>query len=171
MIKTKALFLDRDGIINVDKSYVFKFSDIVWMSGIIDLIKFANQHNFLVVVLTNQSGIDRGYYKEEDVVKLHQEMSDYLLSKDAKVDDWFYCPDLDSPDRKPNPGMMIKARDKHNIDLSKSIMIGDKESDVLNIDGPTYIIVEGNYNLSNLKDHATLVKNLEDALEVFKKKI
>lgn len=169
MQKTKALFLDRDGIINVDKSYVFKFSDIVWMAGIIELIKFAKSNNYLVIVLTNQSGIDRGYYQESDVIKLHQEMSDYLKSKGAEVDDWFYCPDLDSYDRKPNPGMMIKARDKYNIDLSKSFMIGDKESDVLLIEGPKYIIVEGNYNLSNLSRRATLVKNLDQALEILKK--
>lgn len=160
----KALFLDRDGIINVDKSYVFKFSDIEWMDGIVDIIKKAKSENYLVIVLTNQSGVDRGYYQESDIEKLHQEMSKYLYEKGAIVDDWFYCVSLDSFDRKPNPGMMIKARDKFNIDLSKSIMIGDKESDVLNIEGPKYLIVKGKYPLENLSGKAILLEELKEAL-------
>jgi len=160
----KALFLDRDGIINVDKSYVFKFSDIEWMDGIIELIKKAKAANYLVIVLTNQSGVDRGYYQESDIEKLHGEMSQYLNERGAMVDDWFYCTSLDSYDRKPNPGMMIKARDKYQIDLNQSIMIGDKASDVLNIDGPKFIIIKGKYPLENLDKKAILVDQLSDCL-------
>jgi D-glycero-D-manno-heptose 1,7-bisphosphate phosphatase len=161
----KALFLDRDGIINVDKSYVFKFSDIEWMDGIIELIKKAKSKDYLVIVLTNQSGVDRGYYQESDIEKLHREMANYLLEREAVVDDWFYCTSLDSYDRKPNPGMMIKARDKYNIDLNQSIMIGDKESDVLNIDGPKFLIIKGNYPLENLSKKAVVIDRLNDCLQ------
>lgn len=149
-MKQKALFLDRDGIINVDRAYVYRFSDIVWVDGIFDLIKFANNNGFLVIVLTNQSGVAQGMYKEEDVVKLHAEMNQYIQSQGARIDDWFYCTEYDSVDRKPRPGMMIKARDKHNIDLSASFMVGDKATDILEIEGPTNFLLKGNYPLDEI---------------------
>lgn len=149
-MKNKAIFLDRDGIINIDRAYVYKFSDIVWVDGIIPLIQFAHANGFLVIVLTNQSGVAQGMYQESDVIKLHEEMNKFLSDKNAQVDDWFYCTEYDSPDRKPRPGMMIKARDKHNIDLSKSFMIGDKPTDVLEIDGPITFLLKGNYPLDKV---------------------
>ncbi|RPJ74885.1 MAG: HAD family hydrolase [Alphaproteobacteria bacterium] len=150
-MKQKALFLDRDGILNVDKAYVYKFEDINWVDGIFDLIAYANNHGFLVIVLTNQSGVAQGMYKEEDVIKLHQQMNEFLRAKKLKVDDWFYCTEYDSPRRKPRPGMMIEARDKYNIDLIKSFMVGDKVTDVLDIkDGPQTFLLQGNYPLDAL---------------------
>ena len=167
----KALFLDRDGIINVDKSYVFKFSDIVWMDGIIELIKYANANDFLVIVLTNQSGIERGYYNDEDVIKLHQEMDNYLQSRNAIINDWFYCAHFDSEDRKPRPGMMLKAKLKYDIDLSQSFMIGDKESDILDLIGPEYLIVKGNYDLAKVENRAKLFNDLSQVLKYIESKI
>lgn len=146
-MKQKALFLDRDGILNVDRAYVYRFEDIVWVDGIIELIAFANTHGYLVIVLTNQSGVAQGMYKEEDVIKLHQQMNNYLLSHKVKVDDWFYCTEYDSERRKPRPGMMIEARDKYDIDLNKSFMVGDKATDILDIEGPTTLLLKGNYPL------------------------
>lgn len=146
-MKQKALFLDRDGILNIDRAYVYRFEDIVWVDGIIELIAYANTHGFLVIVLTNQSGVAQGMYKEEDVIKLHQQMNNYLLSKKVKVDDWFYCTEYDSERRKPRPGMMIEARDKYDIDLNKSFMVGDKATDILEIEGPTTLLLKGNYPL------------------------
>lgn len=145
----RAIFLDRDGIINIDKSYVYKIDDVEWMPGIFDLIRFANRHHFLVIVLTNQSGVERNYYTIADVEKLHQQMEAKLNELGLIINDWFYCPSLNSEDRKPNPGMMIKAQKKHNIDLTKSYMIGDKESDVLNMIGPKYLLLKGNYQIEN----------------------
>jgi len=149
-MKNKALFLDRDGIINIDKSYVYRFEDIEWNNGIIELIQTANQYNFLVIVLTNQSGVAQGIYKEEDVLLLHKKMTEYLIKNGAKIDDWFYCPDYSTSRRKPNPGMMIEARNKYNIDLNESFMIGDKVSDVLDIKGPKTFLLRGNYALDSL---------------------
>lgn len=150
-MKRKALFLDRDGIINVDKAYVYRLEDIAWVDGIIELIRFANAQGFLVIVLTNQSGVAQGMYKEEDVIKLHGQMNDYLRSKNALVDDWFYCTEYDSECRKPRPGMMIQARDKYDIDLAKSYMVGDKPSDVLDIEGPKTFLLKGNYPLEEVQ--------------------
>lgn len=149
-MKQKALFLDRDGILNIDRAYVYRFEDIVWVDGIIELIAFANTHGFLVIVLTNQSGVAQGMYKEEDVVSLHQQMNNYLLSHKVKVDDWFYCTEYDSERRKPRPGMMIEARDKYDIDLNKSFMVGDKPTDILDIEGPTTLLLKGNYPLESV---------------------
>lgn len=149
-MKQKALFLDRDGILNVDRAYVYRFEDIIWVDGIIELIAFANTHGYLVIVLTNQSGVAQGMYKEEDVIKLHEQMNNYLLSKKVKVDDWFYCTEYDSERRKPRPGMMIEARDKHDINLNKSFMVGDKITDILDIEGPTTLLLKGNYPLESV---------------------
>ncbi len=152
-MKQKALFLDRDGILNVDKAYVYRFEDINWVEGIFDLIRYANTHGFLVIVLTNQSGVAQGMYKEDDVIKLHQQMNDYLVAQNLVVNDWFYCTEYDSHCRKPRPGMMIEARDKYDIDLSASFMVGDKVTDVLDIDGPTTFLLKGNYPLDSLPEN------------------
>lgn len=166
-MKQKALFLDRDGIINIDKAYVYQYSDIVWGQGIIELIQFANSHGFLVIVLTNQSGVAQGMYKEEDVVKLHKQMNDYLIAHKAHVDDWFYCTEYDSERRKPRPGMMIEARDKFGIDLSSSYMIGDKPSDILDIEGPKTFLLKGNYPLEGMAENkkAEIFTSLPDILK------
>lgn len=145
----KALFLDRDGVLNIDKTYVYKYEDIEWVDGIIDLIKLSNIKGYLVIVLTNQSGIERGYYKDEDVLNLHQKMANYLKDQGAIIEDWYYCSNLDSKDRKPNPGMLLKAQEKYNLSLKDSIMLGDKESDALNLNGPRYFLLRGNYKISD----------------------
>lgn len=166
----KALFLDRDGILNVDKTYVYKIEDIEWMDGIIDLIKLSNLKGYLVIVLTNQSGIERGYYTDQDVLNLHKEMSNYLEKNGAIVDDWFYCPSLNSEDRKPNPGMLLKAQVKHQISLDESIMLGDKESDALNLKGPKYFLLRGSYkiDIDSAITQRDDVQIIESVKEIFK---
>ena len=151
----KALFLDRDGILNIDRAYVYRYQDIVWVDGIIELIQFANNEGFKVIILTNQSGVSQGKYQEADILKLHVQMDYFLKEKKAFVDDWFYCMEYDSHRRKPRPGMMIEARDKHNIDLTKSYMIGDKASDVLEIAGPKTFLLRGNYPLEEIEKNKT----------------
>jgi D-glycero-D-manno-heptose 1,7-bisphosphate phosphatase len=148
-MKIPALFLDRDGVINIDKTYIYRFEDIEWMPGVFDLIKWANDRSWKVIVLTNQSGIGRGYYTKHDVEVLHQEMTKFLESKGLKIDDWFFSESLTDERRKPSPLMMIEAEKKHNIDLSRSIMIGDKVSDLLELTGPEYLLVRGNYPLDD----------------------
>lgn len=162
----KALFLDRDGILNVDKTYIYRYEDIEWVEGIFDLIDYANKNGFLVIVLTNQSGVAQGMYTEKDVLKLHQEMNQFLMSKKLKVDDWFYCTEYDSERRKPRPGMMLEAQSKFTIDLSQSIMVGDKSTDVLDIAGPRTFLLKGNYPLDQVvvNDTVELFDSLGDIL-------
>lgn len=171
MATKKAIFLDRDGIINVDKSYVYRFEDIEWMPGIVDLIKFFNAQNYLVIVLTNQSGVDRGYYKEEDIEKLHLQMTLALKNLGAEINGWYYCLKLDSEDRKPNPGMMIKAQKDFDIDLSNSLMLGDKESDILNLSGPKYYLLKGNYPFKENIKPEKIFSDLIEAKNYFEKSL
>jgi D-glycero-D-manno-heptose 1,7-bisphosphate phosphatase len=165
---TPALFLDRDGVINVDKTYVFRFEDIEWMPGIFDIVKWANEKKWKVIVLTNQSGIGRGYYTEKDVITLHQKMSDFFQTKGLYIDDWFYSESLTDVKRKPSPLMMIEAKEKYNLDLKKSIMIGDKLSDLIELQGPEYLLVKGHYPLEDCPDTVKIFESLPDILTYLK---
>lgn len=170
----KALFLDRDGIINVDKGYVYRIEDIVWIEETFKMIKVANERNYRVIVVTNQSGIAHGYYSQSDVELLHKQMDAVLLKKNLILTDWFHCPSLDSLDRKPSPGMILKAQKKYNLDLGASFMVGDKISDVFETDGtfvrPTTLLVQGSYDLKNAAELENVTvypdhKSIREALE------
>jgi D-glycero-D-manno-heptose 1,7-bisphosphate phosphatase len=136
----RALFLDRDGIINADHSYVYLIKDFDFIDGIFELVAAANAAGYLVVVVTNQSGIGRGYYKEKDFLTLTKWMLGVFELRGAVVDFVYFCPfhpdqgvgeyRRESECRKPNPGMLLRAAREHNIDLARSIMIGDKQSDM-----------------------------------------
>lgn len=173
----KALFLDRDGIINVDKGYVYKFDDIIWIPETLELIKMANDRGYKVIVLTNQSGVIRKMYSEEDVLILHKEMSKALSEKGITIDDWFYCTDLDSELRKPRPGMLMSAQKKHHINLTESFMVGDKPSDVFQLekeqDLPFTTIVKGNYDLGELKNRSrvAIVNTHQEMLDLLKNRL
>lgn len=127
---TRALFLDRDGVVNVDKAYVYKIADFEFIDGIFDLCKSALAHEFKIIIATNQSGIARRYYTLEDFNRLTEYMIGQFKSNGIDITDVFYCPDLSGPDRKPNPGMFLKARDKYCIDMKKSVSVGDKQRDI-----------------------------------------
>jgi len=135
----RAVFLDRDGTINVEKDYLFRVEDFEFIPGVPEAIGLLNQAGFLVVVVTNQSGVARGYYTEEDVEILHRHISRELEQSGAHVDVWLYCPHhpsgrgsyaLPCDCRKPLPGMLHEAAKRHDIDLENSIMIGDKRADI-----------------------------------------
>jgi D-glycero-D-manno-heptose 1,7-bisphosphate phosphatase len=135
LVKNKALFLDRDGVINIDKGYVHKIEDFEFIEGIFDLCKSYQDKGYLIIVITNQAGIARGYYTEEDFLKLSEWMKKEFAKRNVIITDIFYCPH--HPDftgececRKPKPGMILKAAKKYNIDLSESILIGDKITDI-----------------------------------------
>ncbi|WP_031229443.1 HAD-IIIA family hydrolase [Asticcacaulis sp. YBE204] len=139
--KRAALFLDRDGVINIDTNYLHKVEDLVWVDGVTETIRAANDRGLAVIVVTNQAGIARGYYSEGDMIRLHHHLQDTLNSQGAFIDGFYFCPYHEAaeieryrianhPDRKPNPGMILKAALDHNIDLSGSLLIGDNLSDV-----------------------------------------
>lgn len=129
-MKNKALFLDRDGTINVDYGYVYQSEKFELIDGIIDLCKTAQEKGYLIIVITNQSGVARGYYTDADFQKLNQHMIDIFATKGVKITDVFYCPELAGPRRKPECGMFIEAMEKYNIDMANSVSIGDKDRDI-----------------------------------------
>lgn len=135
----RAVFLDRDGTINMEKEYLYRIEDFEFVDGAEEAIRLLNDSGYFVVVVTNQSGVARGYYTEEDVEILHKEVSVRLAAKGAHVDAWYYCPHhpagkgsyaLPCRCRKPLPGMLLAAADCYGISLEESVMIGDKRIDV-----------------------------------------
>lgn len=136
----KAFFFDRDGTLNVDKDYLYKIEDFEWLADAPQAIRWANERGFLVIVITNQSGVARGYFSEDDVHRLHEWMNEDLARFDAHIDAFYYCPHLPNGSvptyakecdcRKPKSGLIDQACADFNIDCDESLMIGDKPRDV-----------------------------------------
>ena len=129
-MKDKALFLDRDGTINIDYGYVGTVDKFEFIDGVFEFCAVAQSLGYKIIVITNQSGIARGYYTTDDYKKVTKYMCDEFLKHGVNITDVLYCPELSGPNRKPAPGLFIIARDKHNIDMSKSVSVGDKERDL-----------------------------------------
>jgi D-glycero-D-manno-heptose 1,7-bisphosphate phosphatase len=130
----KAVFLDRDGIVNIDKNFIKSWDEFEFVPGIFENIRRLNQVGFLVIIVTNQSGIKRGFYTEETLKTIHRNMMQILEENNAYIDDIFYCPHFNDDNcncRKPKPGMILEASKKHNIDLRESWIIGDNERDII----------------------------------------
>jgi len=141
MTRRRALFLDRDGVINVDHGYVSKIADFEFIDGIFDLCRFAASVDAPIVVVTNQAGIGRGFYTQDDFDALTRFMRARFIAEGAPLADVLFDPThpdaavsehrRDSHDRKPNPGMLLKAAERYMLDLPHSAMIGDKQTDML----------------------------------------
>ena len=135
-----ALFLDRDGVINVDDNYVYRVEDFEWIEGARETIARFNAMDWLVFVVTNQSGIARGYYTEEQMQTLHDWITVELAAAGAHIDRIYHCPfheegtiaryTRDSYDRKPKPGMLIRAMTDFPVIKERSFLIGDKQADL-----------------------------------------
>ena len=130
----KAIFFDRDGVVNVNNEYVYKVSDFVYMSGFVEFFRTIKERGFLAFVVTNQSGINRGFYSECDFEILSDFMQNDLAQKTGFCFDKIYhCPHLPSENclcRKPKIGMIQNALKDFPIDLGESFLIGDNESDI-----------------------------------------
>ena len=129
----KTIFLDRDGVINKEVEYLFRISDFEFIDGIFETCLYFQKLGYEIVIVTNQSGIARGYYNENDYHKLTEWMLGQFNNNGINILDTFYCPH--GPEslcecRKPKPGMLIEAKDKYNISMNDSWMIGDSESDI-----------------------------------------
>jgi D-glycero-D-manno-heptose 1,7-bisphosphate phosphatase len=140
MSGSRALFLDRDGVINHDLGYTSSTDNFRFIEGIFDICRAAKRLGYLLIVVTNQAGIGRGYYTEQDFLTLTEWMRERFEDEGAPITDVFHCPyhpengvghyKRDSFDRKPNPGMLLRAAKNYGFDLGRSIMIGDKDSDM-----------------------------------------
>ena len=136
-----ALFLDRDGVLNEDHGYVHRWEDFHWIAGAKAVVAAFNRAGWLVIVVTNQSGVGRGYYSEADVHALHAKMREDLAAEGGHIDAFYHAPHHpdaaseayrhpDPPDRKPNPGMILRALAEWPIDREASLLLGDKPSDL-----------------------------------------
>jgi D-glycero-D-manno-heptose 1,7-bisphosphate phosphatase len=136
-----ALFLDRDGVLNEDRGYVSRWEDFHWIAGAKAAVAAFNRAGWLVIVVTNQSGVGRGFYSEADMHALHARMVEDLAEIGGHIDAFYYAPQHpeaplvayrhpDPPDRKPNPGMIMRALSEWPIDKTASVLVGDKPSDL-----------------------------------------
>lgn len=129
----KAVFLDRDGTINVDYGYVYKINDFKFKKGVIEGLKILNDLGYILIIITNQSGIGRGFYKENDFKKLTNYMLDELKKNGIFIKKVYFCPHVSEDNcdcRKPGLGMFYNAINEFDIDLDSSFVIGDKLRDL-----------------------------------------
>jgi D-glycero-D-manno-heptose 1,7-bisphosphate phosphatase len=131
----RALFLDRDGVVNIEINYLYKIEDFKFIEGIFELCKYYQNLGYLIFVVTNQSGIARSYYSEDDFYKLTLWMIEEFKKNSIEVKKVYFCPhhpDISSTCncRKPKPGMLLEAKEEFDVDLENSILVGDKESDI-----------------------------------------
>lgn len=140
MTSRAALFLDRDGVINVDRGYVHTIAAFEFLPGVFATVRAAAAMGLATVVVTNQAGLGRGYYDEAQFSALTAWMCDRFAAEGAPLLAVYHCPFhadalppynvADHPDRKPNPGMLLRAARDHRLDLGRSLLIGDQPSDI-----------------------------------------
>ena len=180
----KAIFLDRDGTINVEKDYIYKSEDLVFEEGTIEALKTFKNLGYILIVVSNQSGIARGYFTEEDLNIFNNNMNEILKKNGVEITEFYCCPH--HPDgigeykkvcecRKPNNKMIEDAIKKYNIDREKSYMIGDKTSDIgagIKSNLKT-VLVKSGYGLKDMekinKNETLVCENLKDFSEVLKR--
>jgi len=139
-VRRPAAFLDRDGVLNVDHGYTHRPEQLEWIDGAPEAVRLLNEAGYFVFVVTNQSGIARGYYDEETVKSFHAHMQKDLASRGARVDAFYYCPHhpegtikalaVQCRCRKPGIGMLEQAASEHSVDRESSFLIGDKDEDM-----------------------------------------
>jgi len=174
----KTIFLDRDGVINKEKGYLHKIKDFEFISGVFETCRYLQNLNYKIIIITNQSGISRGLYTENDYQIINNWMISEFKKNDIDILDVFHCPH--SPEsncncRKPKPGMLIKAKNKYKIDMQNSWMVGDKESDIIaaNNSGITNtIIVRSGHPINEIDSNAKFIINsINQTKNLFKKNL
>lgn len=139
-VKFKAAFIDRDGVINEERNYVHQCEDFVLLPGVVEALALLRKAGYLLIIITNQAGIARGYYDEASVNRLHVFLRSLLAERGVKIDAIYFCPhhphgtveglNVECSCRKPSPGMVFQAAQDFNIDLAASVLIGDKVTDI-----------------------------------------
>ena len=137
----RALFIDRDGVLNDDNGYTFKIEDLRILDGVIEGLKIIQELDYKIIIVTNQSGIARGFFTIQDFHHFMKTLLKTLKENGVFISDYFFCPHhiegvipkytKECDCRKPKPGMIMQAMQKYNFDLSRSVLVGDKETDIL----------------------------------------
>jgi D-glycero-D-manno-heptose 1,7-bisphosphate phosphatase len=157
----KTIFLDRDGVVNKEIGYLDKIEDFKFINGVFEACQHYEQLGYKIVIVTNQSGISRGYYSEDDFRNITDWMITQFNKNNIQILDTFHCPHL--PDsgcncRKPKPGMLLEAKKKYNINMLESWMIGDSERDIsaANLAGiKNTILVRSGHTINEVNSNAT----------------
>lgn len=171
----KAIFLDRDGVINVEKNYAYKIEEFEFIDGVFDALKVFGELGYILVVVTNQSGIARGYYTHDDFDKLTSWMIDKFRQKGIEIKKVYCCPH--GPDegcvcRKPKAGMFLEAQQECDINMAHSWMIGDKQTDIdaAQTAGITQtILVESGHDLDENATAKYRVNSIFDTIGIISK--
>lgn len=139
-MKAKAVFFDRDGVLNVDVSYLYKIEDLRWVDGAREALDYLTEQGYKIFVVTNQSGIARGYYTIEEMNKLREHMMAEISAYGGKIEKIYFCPHhkegklsefaIDCDCRKPKPGMLLQAFAEYELDKEACFLIGDSPRDV-----------------------------------------
>lgn len=177
----KAVFLDRDGVINVDKGFVHRIEDFEIYPNVFEALRKLQEKNFKLFIVTNQSGIAVGYYTEEDFLKLTEYMLDKFKREGIKIEKVYYCPHHENgvvekysfkcDCRKPESGMIRQAIEEFGVDPSKSFLIGDKENDIkaAHKEGVKAALVKTGQGLKYINDTSAdfVAEDILDAVENF----
>ena len=184
-MKNKFVLLDRDGVINIEKSYLHKIEDFEYEKNVVEGLLKLRDLGYRFAIITNQAGIARGYYTEEDYLKLQSFIEDDLFKKGIKIEKSYFCPHhpnvtgkygIECDCRKPNTGNFELAVKEFDIDVKNSFMIGDKITDLIPAEklGITPVLVKTGYGLESLKKlegtklNSIVVNDILDFSEVLK---
>ena len=173
--KRKAVFMDRDGTINIDTGYVYKKEDLQWVPGVLDFMRAVLSMGYEIVIITNQAGVAKGKYSIEDYRVFQNHLITELAKEKIQILDTYYCPDhpegkvspynRESLFRKPSPAMVLEAADKHFIAISDSYMVGDKETDAVDLPYLRTFLLKGKYPI---KDGLSVYSDFQEIMEVIK---
>lgn len=180
------VFLDRDGVINKDVGYISKWDDFSFLPGSLEALKLLSEKNVKIIIVTNQSGIARGYFSEPDYLLLERKINEYLKGLNIYIRASYYCPhylggivkkySINCNCRKPAPGMLLQASKDFNIIFSNAIMIGDKKSDMeaaLSVGIPDRYLIDENMqpNKDGYKHSTRRFKSLLDSVNYILQKL
>ena len=139
-IGKKAILFDRDGVLNIDSGYVYRYENIRWIDGAREAVARLTEEGWLLFVVTNQSGVARGFYTEKDVMKLHKQMNKEFRKYGGNITEFFFCPHLNGAEisrynmdcncRKPKPGMILQAINKYGLIKENTFLVGDSRRDI-----------------------------------------
>jgi len=171
----KALFLDRDGVVNKEKNYLYKIEDFEFIDGVFETCRYFQDKGYLIIIITNQAGIVRGKYSEKDYQVLTEWMIEEFKKENIIISKVYHCPHHpeftgECDCRKPKPGMIYKASEEFDIDLKKSILVGDKNSDIeaaVNAKIKNNILISTGHKIEINKFNVSILDNLKELIGQF----
>jgi D-glycero-D-manno-heptose 1,7-bisphosphate phosphatase len=169
----KAIFLDRDGVINKEKEYLYRINDFEFIDGVFPTLKYFQKKGYLLFIITNQSGINRGFYTIDDFIALNRWMIHEFNKMDIQIAEVYFCPHTPEEKckcRKPKPKMILDAKKEFDLDLENSILIGDKNSDIetgIKAGVHNLFLVTTGHLINENKFNVKIIQNLKELKDLF----